>query len=454
MTKRQRLVLCAFIVVASVFSFLPVITLAQVNINSSENGSKSKYYELTDTIIYVQETQTTSTQVDEHNNDFLNILTVPETDSNGNVVYKSIFQNIEDGITNSSIVPGAIKSFVTSNGLPATISFGVFLVTFVPLILSLLPIFLAPELLYALLASIFGEKKDVIGIIYDKKTTKAIPLATVRVFKSGSTQLLAQKVSDLEGRYGFILSEGRYRLSVVQDGYLEFIQEFDISNDVALFAKDIPLERNKSIKIGARLRLILKSIRDFLLKYSIWLSVVGWLFAAIAFYLRRSALDLGLLIFYSVIILLFIIIKIRNRNKKWGLVKNSRNGLAVSGAFVRIFDSKRALRDTQITDQDGRYAFFVDPGEYTLSVNAYNYKFPSDKQMSEVKNVESTNFLGYSAGESKWVDKQIFIDPQSGGGLQQSKPAITNPVSQNQSNPGQIPPPVSGEVKNLNSPFN
>jgi len=429
----------AFTIFVSLLTVSPILLSAQVNINSSNGGTKSQYYELTDSAISFSDNQQgTGQQV---NNDFLNIFTTQDVDSNGNIIYKTIFDSISQSIQNSPFIPDFVKQFIANNSVPTSVSFGV-LLALLPLLISFLPLLLAPQLLLVLLASIFGERKNVLGIVYDIRTTKPIPFVVVRVFRAGSTQLIVQKITDLQGRYGFVLSEGKYRVSVQHNGYDTFQKDIEIKQDVDLFAEDIPLGVGKNLSFFQKLGVLYRRLRDFLLKYSIWLSIVGFVFALIAFYLRRSSLDLALLILYSLILGFYFLIRVKNSRRRWGVVKDSLTGLAISGAFVRIFDKNKSLSDTQITDESGRYSFYVDPGEYSLYAQAYGYKFPSNKQTSEVKSVNNNQLIAFKGDKPQWVDKQIFVDTDK---TNSSKPPMFNVTDSKV---------LPYKADNLNSPFN
>lgn len=440
-TKRKNFILLSMIAIFAFISITPFVINAQVNINSSNGGSKTQYYELTDSAINFGEVVVDGNlNGQEINYDFLNLFTTEQRDANGNITYVTIFDSLEQLIQDSPLIPGFVKDFVANNGFPTTVSFGVFL-ALLPLLISFLPLLLAPQLLLVLLASIFGERKNVLGIVYDVRTTKPIPFVVVRVFRAGSTQLIVQKITDLQGRYGFVLSEGKYRITVQHNGYEAYEKNVEISQEVDLFAEDIPLGTGKNISFFQRIGLGYRKLRDFLLKYSIWLSVVGFVFALIAFYLRRSSLDLALLILYTLILGFYFLVRAKNARRRWGVVKDSITGLAVSGAFVRIFDKKNSLSDTQITDESGRYSFYVDPGEYSLYAQAYGYKFPSNKQTSETKSVNSNQLIGFKGDKPQWVDKQIFVDADRNSS---TKPTFG--ITGNQGLPY--------KADNLNSPFN
>lgn len=426
-----------FSIALGLFISFPVF--AQVNINSRQ-GDDSTYYELTDTIILIEESADLGDTGQIKDNDFLGIFTRETTDENGNTQVSTIFDGLQDAIENSPFIPDAVKRFVLNNSVPTSVSFGLFLVL-LPLFLSFLPLLLAPQLLFVLLGSLFGERKHVLGIVFDSRTRKPIPFVVVRLYKSGSTQLVTQKISDLQGRYGFILSEGNYRLTVNQSGYQQFQKEIIIGKEVELFTEDIPLSKELRSSFIQSIKNFYERIRRFIFKYSIVLSVIGFLFALIGFYLKREIFDFILLMIYTFVLGLYVLLKIKNRRQHWGVVKDSKSGLLISGAFVRIFDNKNNLSDTQITDENGRYSFFVDPGEYTLFTQAYGYKFPSTLQESEVKTANASSLLGFTATKSQWVDKTIYVDPDSSNSQKQNFNVTDTKV-------------LPYKSENLNSPFN
>ncbi len=62
---------------------------------------------------------------------------------------------------------------------------------------------------------------------------------------------------------------------------------------------------------------------------------------------------------------------VRFRKKKpWGRVLNHLTGRPVEGAFVKLLDTGfRRVKETQITDKDGRFEFLAVPGEYLIRVD-------------------------------------------------------------------------------------
>ena len=67
------------------------------------------------------------------------------------------------------------------------------------------------------------------------------------------------------------------------------------------------------------------------------------------------------------------------RRKPWGTVYDSVTKQPIDPAYVVLSDLAGTEMGTSITDLDGRYGFLVKPGQYRLTANKTNYKFPSEK---------------------------------------------------------------------------
>ncbi|MEK7123962.1 MAG: hypothetical protein AAB851_03675, partial [Patescibacteria group bacterium] len=70
----------------------------------------------------------------------------------------------------------------------------------------------------------------------------------------------------------------------------------------------------------------------------------------------------------------------RRRPKPWGTVYDSQTKQPLDPAYVQLLDEKGNELETQITDLEGRFGFFVkQTGNYSLLANKTNYKFPSGR---------------------------------------------------------------------------
>lgn len=105
------------------------------------------------------------------------------------------------------------------------------------------------------------------------------------------------------------------------------------------------------------------------------------------------------------------------RRKGWGVVYNSITKKPVDLALVRLYDSKtNRLISSKVTDQQGRYIFLVDAGEYYLSVEKPEFEFPS-KLLQGIHDDGSFVDLYYggsitvNTGEKVAIVANIPLDP-------------------------------------------
>lgn len=75
-------------------------------------------------------------------------------------------------------------------------------------------------------------------------------------------------------------------------------------------------------------------------------------------------------------------LRIRKR-KPWGRVYNHLTGRPIEGAIVKVLDAKfKKVKETQITDSEGRFGFLVRPGEYYLKISRAGF---TDKETQVIK---------------------------------------------------------------------
>lgn len=67
----------------------------------------------------------------------------------------------------------------------------------------------------------------------------------------------------------------------------------------------------------------------------------------------------------------------KKRNQPWGVVYDSVTKQPLDPAYVTLLDTNGNEVASAITDLDGRYAFLVEPGTYTMKAGKTNYLFPS-----------------------------------------------------------------------------
>lgn len=241
------------------------------------------------------------------------------------------------------------------------------------------------------------KKRKSWGVVYNSVTKKPIPFVTLRLYTKTGHKFVSEEITDIEGKYGFVVDKGKYQIEVLSTDYSK--QEFDLSYDQSAgkFGIDIALSNVKEE------REILKKLKEKLPLLNKILVISGFIFSIFAFAVLQTVLNLVMVLLYLVQFSVLIYF-IRKKEKETGYVQNS-SGERVKGAFVRIYDPKSINQlEVSITDEKGRYAFSLADGEYLLSADGVRYAISFDK-VSEDKIF--TTPAGNKLIQVKVVNKQI-----------------------------------------------
>lgn len=76
------------------------------------------------------------------------------------------------------------------------------------------------------------------------------------------------------------------------------------------------------------------------------------------------------------------------KKRPWGIVTNRYLAKPIPGVVVEVFDTEyKKLRDTQLTDNEGRFMFILEKGEYFIKLNKEGF----ESYQSEIIKVEDPN---------------------------------------------------------------
>jgi hypothetical protein len=233
-------------------------------------------------------------------------------------------------------------------------------------------------ILYAFLWFRKSRNKKTWGIVYDEKGGKPVAYAIVKLFDI-SNKLIQREITGTDGKYGFILDKGKYKIEVQHNEYKLYKDLVNVVNNDDNMARDIPLVRNIKSKPNI-LSIAITGIRRKLGLINNILVAFGTVFSIIATVLSPILFNYIILAIYLIQFILMLIPQIK---RNYGIVKTP-SGERVSNAFVRIYDIKEERQvDVILTDDKGRYKFKIKPGQYLVKVDKENYIFPSER----VKNV-------------------------------------------------------------------
>jgi hypothetical protein len=336
---------------------------------------------------------------------------------------------INQGVTNviNKIFEGTVLENISVNTITTAGSMLVLLLSLIP-IFNILSI---GALGFRAIGFIFGKRNsNPWGLVIDAHSGKPIAFAICELYVEGAQYKLTQTVSDLDGRYGFIVPAGNYRLEIKQSGYVHYKKDIRISAEQESIINDahlIPVNLvDTHIKKGIDLNLIPR-IKFLLNNASKYLFAFGLVFSIFALVILQNTVNILIFVFYLLTFIAWIIMKILNNKKRYGQVINSGNKLRIPFAQVKIFDPKTwKLIDSQITNYNGLFDFYGKPGKYAILVAARGYRFPSSENTYKIIN---DKFGGLLSVELKKGKNNISLFMDSGDSTNMADGTMKSPFS-------------------------
>jgi hypothetical protein len=240
------------------------------------------------------------------------------------------------------------------------------------------------------LASFLGlrKKPHAWGVTYDSVTKRPIDPVYLSLCEADTGKELANTISGLDGRYGFLATPGTYEIKVDKTHYqfpserlrgstsdiiysnLYFGGPLTIDKD-GLITKNIPLDpldfdwnqfakSNKSIlKFYGHLSALQGKIMNAFFTF-------GFLVSVVLLFLSYQPLNIAIAILYTVIGVTY---SLSHRAPGSGRIEEAKNHWPIPYAIVRVFslDSKVELAHS-VCDKYGRYYCLVPPGDYLVRI--------------------------------------------------------------------------------------
>ncbi len=316
--------------------------------------------------------------------------TVEETTSVGQAIQNTTNQIINTvsntlstdiGRNFSNIVTGAGVAIGVATAVPTLIT-----------VLNISEIALIPFRIGSLILSALGVRRKSWGIVYDSVTKQ--PLDPVYVsLQDVNGKEISSAITDLDGRYGFIVKKGTYKILVNKTNYrfpslrlsgvgadefykeLYFGEEIVIENDGDIINKNIPMDA-----IGVDWNEVAKRDRKIMRFYSKWhvaahqvskvFFYAGFLLSVFAAFVITKPYTFAILGLYA---LMFIMRRIGIKEKVKGVIFEKDTGYGIPFAVVRVFSQ---ATNTQIkncvADVQGRYLCLVANGTYYVKIDQKN----------------------------------------------------------------------------------
>lgn len=277
----------------------------------------------------------------------------------------------------------------------------------------------------ALLGIFAPKKRKYWGIVVDDLTNKPIAFASIilSIKEIGpdnqmKTTVIAQSVSDLDGRYRLNTDKrDNFYLDVKAIGYQPFTKIISMANPLSSaedIVYDVPLRRidEKSNFFKTLLSYRKKSLINFARAVLLVSSIIGFLFTIYSQINFPDNLNLILLGVYIVIFIISFYPSIYNRIQKKGKVIDVDLNVPIPGAVVRIYDSKQQIA-LALTNSKGEARFDLPSGQYSILTNKRGYKMITEEGKQLIQAILKQE--GYL--DRNILMKRIEEAPATQGGL-------------------------------------
>lgn len=229
------------------------------------------------------------------------------------------------------------------------------------------------------------------GTVYDSVTKQPLDPAYV-VLEDQAGKEAGTAITDLDGRFGFLVPPGSYRLTANKTNYTfpskkltgkdhdDVYDNLYFSGDVSLAAnelmiKNIPMDPeafdwNEFAKRDKKLMMFYSRNTRVVTKITTLLFYAGLCTTAVLYLARPDALNLSIVIIYGVLLVLrFLGLK----PKSYGLITEANTKEPLSFAIIRVFQ-KGVTRELfhRVSDQYGRYYALLSKGEYYVTIERKN----------------------------------------------------------------------------------
>jgi prepilin-type N-terminal cleavage/methylation domain-containing protein len=229
------------------------------------------------------------------------------------------------------------------------------------------------------------------GTIYNTLSHLPVDLVIVRLRDLVTNRIIRSEVTDRDGRFTFLVPQGRYQLEAVKNGFV--FPSSLITDELATDGPFQDLYRGQPIEVGPEggslnynipmdpitadqqvsdLKLIEDSQRR---KWGGRIAILSPLLGAGSLAISPSWLTAALFVLQVLIYAFFRRISTSGDSRNWGVVYDQQSNKPVYQAVVRIFALPyHKLLEAKVTDHLGRYNFKVGSNEYYMTVTKKRYQ--------------------------------------------------------------------------------
>jgi hypothetical protein len=240
--------------------------------------------------------------------------------------------------------------------------------------------------------------------VYDSVTKEPLDPVYVTVYDAETNKIVDTKITDIHGRYAFLLPVGTYRMVAQKTHYefptkkipeshsdgvyddLYFGEVFSITNDHkdAVVVLNIPMDRlatdwnqEEKKRIGI--------IDWFTRNTKLWSAISLFLFIA-GFLFSIYALVVSLNLWNKIVFILYIIFTILQLIGLGPITTGTitdRSGKGIPFAVIRVWNTHLKTQIAQrITNDQGQYYLLVPKGDYYVTVDVKNQSGGYDRVLT------------------------------------------------------------------------
>ena len=344
-------------------------------------------------------------------------------------------------VTKSAAVVGVVGSTVVS------VTAGVLLNP-----VSLYDFLLIPIRLWSLLLGAVGlaKRKKPWGTVYDAVTKQPLDPAYV-VLRSSEGEDIATAITDLDGRYGFVVpAPGNYTLVASKTNYtfpsqklvghdhdelyrdLYFGEHFVIAKAGEVITRNIPMDPvkfdwNEFAKRDQHLLRFYSRREKILIRFSNVFFWLGFLVAAATVLLSMTKYNI---IVFCLYVVLFFVRRYGLKTRPYGDV-TTVGGNPIPFAIIRITQASTGVEVMhRVADQFGRYYALLANGDYTVRIDQ---KLPDATYKTIATGLGAKVTKGYLSEKFIIASAPVSIPPQ---------PPITPPIPPTPTIPTPAPQPA------------
>jgi hypothetical protein len=249
-----------------------------------------------------------------------------------------------------------------------------------------------PLRLWSLLLAALGLRKRPWGTVYDSITKQPLDPAYVEL-KDVYGKQVATSITDLDGRYGFLVKPGIYTINAGKTNYkfpseklkgrdsdelykdLYFGEQININNENEVIARNIPMDPtsfdwNEFAKKDQKLMTYYTDRSKLFAQASTVVFYIGLLISLVATVGNPKEYNLIILSLYGVI---FFLRRIGFKPKSFGGIVDKQTGFPIPFSILRVYSSATNTEVAhKVTDATGRYYCIITNGLYYITIEKKN----------------------------------------------------------------------------------